>query len=183
MNTRKIVLAGGPGTGKSSTLNLLREQGYCCLEEISRQVTLDAQREGIDQLFLKEPLLFSEKLLEGRINQYKKADKMATEFCFFDRGIPDVAAYMDYKNEKVPEKFKLADSQYKYDFIFFFPIWEEIYESDNERYESVKEAHEIQFYLKKAYENLGYTLIDLPKLSVKKRVDFILNTISDAFSQ
>ena len=34
-----------------------------CMEEISRQVTLEAQEKGIEQLFLEDPLMFSEQLL------------------------------------------------------------------------------------------------------------------------
>ena len=60
------------------------------MHEVSREVTLKAKEDGIDQLFLTAPLLFSEKLLEGRERQYHKASETAEEIVFFDRGIPDV---------------------------------------------------------------------------------------------
>jgi predicted ATPase len=63
---RRIVITGGPGTGKTSLITALESKGYTCLPEISRQVTLEAREKGIDQLFLKDPMLFSYKLLEGR---------------------------------------------------------------------------------------------------------------------
>ena len=71
----KIVLIGGPGTGKTSVINELIKRDYFCMPEISRQVTLKAQEKGIDQLFLTEPLLFSKMLLEGREQQFITADK------------------------------------------------------------------------------------------------------------
>ena len=43
---KKIVLIGGPGTGKSSVLKQLKSSGFCCMEEISRQITIRAQEEG-----------------------------------------------------------------------------------------------------------------------------------------
>ena len=49
---KKIVLIGGPGTGKSSVLKQLKHSGFFCMEEISREITIKAQKEGIDQLFL-----------------------------------------------------------------------------------------------------------------------------------
>ena len=52
---QKIVIIGGPGTGKSSILREFIKQGYECMPEISREVTLKAQKEGIDQLFLDQP--------------------------------------------------------------------------------------------------------------------------------
>ena len=64
---KKIVLIGGPGTGKSSVLKQsLNVVVSYCMEEISREITIKAQKEGIDQLFLTEPILFSKLLLQGR---------------------------------------------------------------------------------------------------------------------
>ncbi|MEO6346815.1 MAG: AAA family ATPase, partial [Aquaticitalea sp.] len=70
MHTKKIVITGGPGTGKSSIINELKARGHVCFDEISRQVTLEAREKGIEQLFLTEPLLFSELLLKGRLKQF-----------------------------------------------------------------------------------------------------------------
>ena len=79
---QKVVFIGGPGTGKSSVLNYLEQQGHICMPEISRAVTLQAQKEGIAQLFLEKPLLFSEKLLKGREQQFLDADKLNTNVVF-----------------------------------------------------------------------------------------------------
>lgn len=102
---QKIVLIGGPGTGKTSVLNELTKRGFHCKVEVSREVTLKAQQEGIDQLFLTEPLLFSEKLLEGREQQFLEAEKSTEKLVFFDRGIPDVHAYMNYFNTNYHTSF------------------------------------------------------------------------------
>ena len=95
MKTRKIALIGGPSTGKTTLINALKSSGYYCMEEISRQVTIDAQDNGIDQLFLKDPLLFSQQLLLGRQNQFTQANDLKQDLVFFDRGLPDVIAYLD----------------------------------------------------------------------------------------
>lgn len=173
MKTKKIIFAGGPGTGKTSVLKELKKEGYCCFEEVSRQVTLAAKQMGITQLFLKDPLLFSQKLLERRIEQFKKAEETNSKFCFYDRGIPEVSAYMEYKAEEIPDFFKKAQQIYKYDLLFYFPIWDEIYTPDNERYESLSEAKIIDTYIRKAYINLGYSLIEVPKTNLKNRKEFI----------
>ncbi len=60
---KKIVITGGPGTGKTSLINHLEIKGFNCMHEISREVTLKAKEEGIEQLFLTEPLIFSPMLL------------------------------------------------------------------------------------------------------------------------
>ena len=69
------VIIGGPGTGKTSIIDALKARGYCCYPEISREVTMEAKKQGIDQLFLEQPLLFSELLLEGRKKQYQDYKK------------------------------------------------------------------------------------------------------------
>lgn len=177
MNTKKIVITGGPGTGKSTLINNLIGNGHTCMEEISRQITLDAQKKGIDQLFITDPLLFSELLLKGRQKQFIDADIYKNETVFFDRGIPDVLAYMDYIGDTYPKTFVEACENAKYHQIFILKPWQEIYTSDNERYESFEQALEIHDHLMNAYNRFGYQLIDVPFDTVDNRTQFILNAV------
>jgi len=174
---QKIVLIGGPGTGKSSVLNELISRDYFCLPEVSREVTLKAKKEGIEQLFLTEPLLFSKMLLEGREAQFLAAEKSNKELVFIDRGIPDVYAYLEYFRTTYPDFFIEKSKQYIYDKVFLFLPWKEIYITDNERYESFEEAIIIDSFLQKAYSEIGYTIINVPFGSIKDRTDFILNSL------
>ena len=179
MKTRKIVLIGGPGTGKTTLINALKSDGYHCMEEISRQVTIDAQEKGIDQLFLEDPLIFSQQLLLGRQNQFKIAESLKQDLVFFDRGLPDVIAYLDYLGSSYPETFKKVCSQYKYDCVFILKPWKAIYKQDNERYETFNQAIEIHNYLVESYTKFGYTIIDTPFGTVQERIDFIVNYLSN----
>lgn len=172
-----IVLIGGPGTGKSTLINELVARGYCCYPEISREVTLEAQKRGIEQLFLEQPLLFSEMLLEGRVKQYENAKKETDTVVFIDRGIPDVTAYMDYIGDEYPEHFAKACEDYKYSKTFILPPWEEIYQSDTERYENFEQALTIQNHLIETYKKYGYDLIEVPKDTVENRILYILDKI------
>lgn len=177
LNPKKIVITGGPGTGKTSIINELLNRNFVCIEEISRQVTLDAQKNGIDQLFLTEPLLFSDLLLEGRKKQFFEANNLSSSLTFLDRGIPDVVAYMDYLGTEYPKRFIDACNNHIYDHVFILSPWQEIYVSDNERYENFGQAVEIHHKLVDTYTNYGYKLHDVPFGSVKKRTDFILNIV------
>lgn len=174
---QKIVLIGGPGTGKTSVLNELTKRGFHCKVEVSREVTLKAQQEGIDQLFLTEPLLFSEKLLEGREQQFLEAEKSTEKIVFFDRGIPDVHAYMNYFKTNYHTSFLEKSNRYKYDKIFLFRPWKKIYTSDNERYETFEESLKIDKFLQNAYKEIGYRLIEVPFGTLKERTNFILNAL------
>ena len=63
---KKIIITGGPGTGKTSLIEELRKNDFKCFDEISREITLKYRKKGIEQLFLSDPNLFSQELLNGR---------------------------------------------------------------------------------------------------------------------
>jgi predicted ATPase len=173
LTIERIVFIGGPGTGKTTLINALAARGYNVFEEISRQVTKAAQEEGVSQLFLTEPLLFSQKLLEGRVNQFNAAAENSKNLVLYDRGIPDVLAYMDYAGQTYPQSFVEACKKHRYDRVFMLPPWEEIHEEDNERYEDFATATALHDFLVKTYTYYGYAPINVPRCPVAQRIDFI----------
>ena len=181
MNLKRIVITGGPGSGKTSLIDYFGSLGYDCLPEISREVTLEAQREGIDQLFLEQPLLFSERLLEGRQKQFHQASELTDSILFYDRGIPDVTAYLHYLETPYPAYFDESCQQHRYDAIFLLPPWEAIYERDNERYETYEEAEKIFNYLHEAYETYGYEVDHVPTGSLEYRSKHILHKLKGSW--
>ena len=177
MQKEIVVIIGGPGTGKTTIIDGLLSMGYCCYPEISREVTMEAKKQGIEQLFLENPLLFSELLLEGRKRQFQNALLESHNVVFLDRGIPDVLAYMHYIGDSYPAFFDVACREHQYTKIFILPPWEEIYISDDERYENYEQAKLIFDHLTETYQNYGYELIEVPKESVENRISFILNSL------
>lgn len=177
LGAKKVVITGGPGTGKSTIINELIKRGFYCFEEISRQVTQEAQKEGIEQLFLTNPLLFSERLLHGRHKQFIEALNADSEFVFLDRGVHDVLAYMDFIGDVYPQHFVNVCNSSTYDCAFILKPWEAIYTSDNERYENFEQALKIHEHLLNTYKSYNYNLIDVPFGTVKERTDFILNSL------
>jgi predicted ATPase len=174
VGTKRIVITGGPGTGKTSIIQELEKSGHVCLPEISRQVTLDARKQGIEQLFLTQPLLFSQKLLEGRQQQFLDAKSLSNTIVFLDRGLPDVLAYMDYIEDTYPNLFNEVCKTHMYDHVFILPPWEDIYTSDNERYENFEQAVSIHKHLENAYERFGYTPTNVPIGTIEERTNFVL---------
>ena len=175
---RKIVITGGPGTGKTTLINELEKRGFTCTPEISRQVTKEARKKGIEHLFLKDPLLFSKLLLEGREQQYIEAVNNTSPIIFFDRGIPDVHAYMNHFKTEYPEIYLEKSKKYSYDSIFLLPPWKEIYTTDDVRYESYELSVSIYNHLKSAYTELDYDIIEVPFGDIKMRTDFILQHLN-----
>lgn len=179
MNPKRIVITGGPGTGKSTLIKLFERNGYPCLHEVSREVILQARKEGHEQLFLNNPILFSEKLIEGRLKQFHQLTDFDQNIVFYDRGLHDVIAYLNYIKSEFPTEMHQACENHFYDLVFILPPWKDIYTNDNERYESFSEAKKIHFYLKNTYKNYNYLPIEVPKLPVEQRLSFILEKIKN----
>jgi predicted ATPase len=178
MNKKIVVLIGGPGSGKTTLIEKLKENGHVCYPEVSREIIKEAQEKGIEQLFLKQPLLFSELVLEERKKQYKLAKEEQTNLIFLDRGIPDILAYMHYIGDSYPSFFDDACKDYLYSKIFILPAWKEIYVSDDERYESYEQAVLIEEHLIETYKKHGYKLIKVPKDTIENRVRFVLQNLN-----
>jgi len=176
---KRILIIGGPSTGKTTLIDYLKEQNYHCLDEVSREVIKKAQDAGIDQLFLEEPLRFSEMLLEARIEQFDSVADSTEAFVFIDRGIPDTVAYMDYVKQEYTSNFIDACENYRYDTVFVLPPWEAIHITDGERYENFEQAQAIQKALLKTYETYGYQVIPVPMDTVARRATFILDQLND----
>jgi predicted ATPase len=97
---------------------------------------------------------------------------------FFDRGIPELIGYSYLVNAAVSTACKEAAEKYRYNHdVFLAPPWEEIYQNDVERKQDFKEAVATYDAIKRAYLECGYAVIELPKVSVAERVNFILQAI------
>lgn len=175
---KRIILTGGPGTGKTTIISELKKRGYRCLPEVSREIIIEAQEtRGIDQLFLTHPDEFNEKLLSGRINQFTSCNSFEDNYIFLDRGLPDIVAYNDYIKVKSSLDVINAVENHIYDFVFIFPPWQDIYKNDNERYESFEEAQKIYADLKATYRRLNYDYCEVPQGSIMERANYILNVV------
>ncbi len=181
---KKIVITGGPGTGKTSIIKELNKRNYFCFHEVIRELTLEAKNDGSLQDLSTNPiakvndsLSFNLKLLNGRIQQYKDSNTLENKMVFFDRGIADVLGYMDYFKQPYDQYFIDACERNKYSKIFILPPWKNIYISDNERFESYEEAVEIHYALKKIYEFLGYEIMEVPFGTIEERTDYIIESL------
>ncbi|WP_082422556.1 AAA family ATPase [Aquimarina longa] len=184
MINKRIVITGGPGTGKTSVINKIEEANFFCFHEIIRSMTQEAQKSNDCTPIVSNPIIsvsdpyqFNTQILNGRINQFKEAAFKRKEITFYDRGIPDVLAYMNYFNQSYDNQFITACKDHTYDQVFLLPPWEDIYVSDDERYESFEQAKEIHHHLLEIYTEFEYKCIEVPFGTIKERYDFIFKNI------
>jgi hypothetical protein len=71
-SAKEIIVIIGVLEQENYYYRRIGRKGHCCYPEISREVTMEAKKQGIEQLFLEKPLLLK-VLLEGRIKQFYNA--------------------------------------------------------------------------------------------------------------
>ncbi len=176
---KRVLLCGAPSSGKTTIVNALIQKEYYCKPEISRELIKESQKNGIEQPFLKDPEAFDTLLLTKRIQQFENLPiKPKANLVFYDRGIIDNVAYMNYGLKRVPLIFDQAIRKYTYDYIFLFEPWKDIHSLDSERYETFDIAKEINNSFKEVLKNYQLDYTSIPFESITHRTSFILDNIS-----
>ena len=169
---KKILITGGPSTGKTSLVSELKKYGFYCFEEISRELTQRMRNQGIEQYFLNNPIEFSKELFKLRFKQYEQ-EVESHNFIVYDRGPIDVLAYLDFKKIKIPIDLINKSKEISYDHIFIMKPWKNIYVNDSERYETFEECINIHKSLLKTYKKFDLDLVELPNSSIDERIKFV----------
>lgn len=172
----KIIISGGPGAGKSSLLEALREAGFPCIQEVSRELIRGQVAANSQCVPWKNLACFARLCLHQMIADFQNV--VEDNLTFFDRGIPDIIAYLRLGGQPVDDFFLAAAENYRYATkVFIAPPWEDIYVNDEERWQTFSEARALYAAIKKVYTELGYQMIELPLAPVEQRVAFTLTKL------
>ncbi len=170
-----VVISGCSGGGKSSLLAELQAHGYATVEEPGRRVIRDALPGDGSAL----PWTQMESFLR-RAFDLAVADRAAAErlhgCVFFDRSLIDAAAGLERVTGR--SVLSMLDPSHRYhQRVFLTPPWPEIYVLDEERRHGLDTAIAEYEHLLAVYPSLGYEVSLLPKVDVKARADFVLQTL------
>jgi predicted ATPase len=176
---RFFVLTGGPGSGKTALGEALKQSGYYCSVEAGRGVIQDQVLIGGRALPWADRSLFAELMLCWEMRSYRIA-RERTGLVFFDRGVIDVLGYLLQIGHAIPEHMEKAVENFPYHRrVFIAPPWEEIFRQDRERKQDFDEAVRTYEAMVTIYNRYGYELLELPRSSVKERLDFVLLEIAE----
>lgn len=177
---RRIVLTGGPGSGKTTLLEALAAAGHVTSPEAGRAIIRRQQAIDGEALPWKDRALFAELMLDRELEVHARAES-ADGPVFFDRGVPDVVGYLTLCGLPVPAHMERAAQDIRYDRrVFIAPVWPEIFGQDAERKQDLDEARRTFDAMAETYPRFGYELIELPRVPVAERLDFVLTTLTAA---
>ncbi len=179
---KKIVISGGPGSGKSTLIALLEQSGYHCFKEFSRSLIKKFKNTGENSYFKSKPIEFSEIIWRKRVKQFIIANELefnaAKPYVFFDRGVHDVVAYLNYIQEPYDIN-SLNLENHPYEMALLLPPWKEIYVNDAHRLESFEEAMGLYLQIKEIYSAYKIPTIEVPIGSPNDRILTILELIKN----
>lgn len=171
---RFFILTGGPGAGKTSLIEALRRRGFAGSVEAGRGVIQHQVAISGPALHWNDPALFAELMLSWEMRSYDMA-RDETGPVFFDRGIPELTGYLKLMGLPVPAHMRKAAETFRYNHrVFALPPWLEIFGQDAERKQDFAEAVRTFEAVTGAYRELGYDLIEVPRVPVEERVEFVL---------
>jgi len=169
----KIVLIGGPSSGKSTLIKMLGEKGFPIIPEAAKDLIL--ARGGISPNNREDYIKFQLEVVEKQVrneNQFYRG-----ETTFLDRGIYDNLVYCNKYLGFVPtEVEKLISEHHRYDRVFLLdrlPFVKENFRIENDEAEA-KELHE---RVVSTYENFGYNLERIPVLPREERLNYLFGRV------
>ncbi len=172
--TNWYVITGGPSSGKTTTVNLLKDRGYITTIEHARHY-LDTQRlkgKTVEEV-RKNQIEFQMGILDMQIEQENEISPDV--LVFLDRAIPDALAYYRFLNLPEDEKLTKALLTVSYKKVFILDCLPLV--KDYARNEDNEAQKKIQVLLIEVYESLHFPVIQVPVLPPEERVDFILKNL------
>lgn len=165
------VITGGPSSGKTTTVDLLRARGYRTTIEDAR-LYIDLQRLGgrtVEQIRGRR-VEFQRNVLAMQLAQEAALDP--DELVFLDRAVPDSLAYYRFLGIEPDPALLEAIRHAPYRKVFVMDLLP--LAPDYARTEDVPAQRRIHELLLEVYESLPIPVERVPVLPPEERVDHIL---------
>ena len=174
---RFVVISGCSGDGKSTLLTELHRRGYATVEEPGRRIVKAELECGGSALPWMDSETFLRRVFDLAVADYRNASSH-DGWVFFDRGLIDAAAGLERMLGESALS-RLGPLHRYHQRVFLTPPWPEIYQTDRERRHNLSDALPEYEHLRELLPTLGYQVIILPKIDVRERADFVLQTLQD----
>lgn len=181
-NNPFYVITGGPGVGKTTLLQELKKRGMPVVPEIARELIKEQQAIDGKALPWKNKKLYMELMFQRSLECFESTMENATDGSpvFFDRGFLDSLCYAALEGIPITQEMKTIVENMRYNtHVFILPPWQEIYATDEQRKQDWNEAVFTYNKMIQTYRGYLYELVEVPKVPVNDRADFILDFIKN----
>lgn len=169
--TNWYVITGGPSTGKTTVINMLRERGYKTTIEHARHYidTMRSEGKTVNEI-RQNKRKFQLGVLSMQIEQ--EASIKPEDTIYLDRAIPDAMAYYQFLNLDYDIELTEAVNNVFYKKIFILDRLPFI--KDYARTEGEDDQKKIHKLIIEVYKSLGFPIVFVPVVSPEERIKFIL---------
>lgn len=168
------VITGGPSSGKTTTVELLRQRGYVISHEHASEIIAEELAKGRTLLEVRaDGEWFQKEILRRQLDHENSLNP--TETTFLDRGIPDGLGYERFLELTPNPELTAAAQATTYRRVFILdslPV-----KLDWNRHEDAQTQQAIHDSIENVYRELGNDVVEVPVLSPEQRVEFILQRL------
>ncbi len=183
---RKIVISGGPSTGKSTTFEMLREryaEAHFVSEAAEQVIKRELAKQQTDPAYVPIMPVTNYREFAPLVMAQQQADEIAippdAELVFMDRCVIDNLGYLAHNAvtdhiEEVKRRARLGGYS-----VAFFCDWLGKVEQTAIRRETDAEGLAVHQHLERAYHSSGVSVVHLPAVSPAERMLIISGTLED----
>jgi len=173
----RVAVTGGPGAGKTSLLQGLKQRGYAVIPEVAREIIAERNSEGLSPR--PSPIEFAKAIMDRDIAQYEST-RSSNGIIFFDRSLLDSLGMLAELGQLSDiERRRLLEQYPYYSTAFILPPWHEIYRTDSERDQSFEDAERVYLALRDWYTRCHFNVIDVPTGTIDERCDFVVRELGE----
>ncbi len=167
----RIVITGGPSTGKTTVISHLQDYGYKVVHEMATQVITEGKiLPWVDRAKFQAEVLKRQLRAEASILDFESS-------IFLDRGAFDGEAYYIYDGMPIPPSFSTIDAS-QYDMALLMePL--PFFDANDVRRENLEFTQAISVVLEECYSRRGIRVVRIPALSPRERVEMVISAVEE----
>lgn len=170
----KIVLIGGPSSGKSTLVEMMGNNGFNIISEVAKDII--AKTGIINPQNKAQYAEFQDKIIQEQMKREEQIKE--DEITILDRGIYDTLAYSERYLGFVSEKIqRIVNSHETYDRVFLLDRLPFV-KADFRIEQDDLEAEGLHERVREIYIRRGHRLENIPVMSKDKRLKYLMEKIS-----
>jgi predicted ATPase len=175
VQTNWHVMTGAACCGKTTLIDLLADQGFQTVPETARQLMEKELAGGrtIEEVF-EGGAAFERTVMD--VQQEIEHGLRETEVIFLDRALPDCLTFFRIFGLN-PNEILAECLHHRYASVFILDLLP--FQLDGARIEDDTYTVVLDDWLERDYSALGYDVVRVPVLSPQKRLEFVLERVSE----